>query len=114
MEIVKVISTCRYYSGGTECPFKTEELSRYWDLERSWTLNARGELDKENDELYRAVKGKNFPGIPRGLLIWMFTAYMKGSSDIKQSLPKFYGFIDGYLQAASDHFPPGEIPHNIK
>lgn len=114
MDIVKLISTCRYYSGGNVCPFNTDELSLYWDLERSYVLNDRGKLIEEQDSYYKGINGKDYKGIPRALLIWLFTAYMKQSGNPKQSLPKFYQFIEGYLEAASDHFKKDVIPHNRK
>lgn len=114
MDRVKLISTCRYYSGEEKCPFKTDELALYWDLERSYVDNSRGVINAEQDALYRSIKGRDYKGIPRALLIWMFTAYMKQSYNVKDSLPFFYAFIDGYLNVASDYFPEDEIPHNIR
>ena len=107
----EALSKCRYYSGEDVCPFSVDSLKHYWELE--WVYVAHDvELDKLQDELYLALGGKDFSGIPRALLIVMFTAWGKGVWDIKKSLPNFYKFIDDYLQIASDHYPIDEIPHN--
>ena len=113
MDRVKLISQCRYYSGEAKCPFKTTDLQHYWDMEKFY-VNSRGILDEQVDGYYKNIKGKEYAGIPRALLITMFNYWGKGVYDIKTSIGSFYALIDSYLQTASDHFPIEEIPHNIK
>lgn len=113
MDRVEAISKCRYYSGEEKCPFSTDALRRYWDMERVF-VEHHGELDKEDDSFYRNMGGKEYPGIPRALLITMFLFWGNGTYDIKKGMPEFYKLIDDYLQVASDHFPKDKIPHNIK
>lgn len=113
MDRIEAISKCRYYSGEEECPFKTDECSMYWWMEKAYA-DKLGKLDELQDKLYTDLKGKSYPGIPRALLITMFTMWGKGAWDLKKELPNFYKKVDEYLQIASDHFPPDKIPHNIK
>ena len=112
MDIIALLGQCRYYSGERECPFKSDALKKYWDLERSYVMNGRGALISSEDEYYRNIGGKEYAGIPRALLIWMFIAYMKQESNTKKSLTIFYEFIDNYLEIASEQFPKDKIPHN--
>ena len=72
----EALSKCRYYSGEEDCPFSIDALRHYWDLERLYVAHD-GELNKLQDELYTALGGKEFGGIPRALLIEMFTVYGK-------------------------------------
>lgn len=113
MDRVEAISKCRYYSGEEECPFKTDGCAMYWWMERGY-VNQRGQLDEQQDSLYTNIGGKNHPGIPRALLITMFTLWGNGVWDLKKSLPDFYRLVDDYLQVASDHFPKDKIPRNAK
>lgn len=113
MDRIEAISKCRYYSGEEECPFVTDALRHYWEMERVYVAH-RGELDKELMELYRSIGGKIYNGIPPALVVSMFGYWAKGAYDLKRELPQFQKLVEEYLQVASDHFPPDKIPHNIK
>lgn len=73
----EALSKCRYYSGEEDCPFFIDALRHYWDTERLYVAHD-GELNKLQDELYTALGGKEFGGIPRALLIEMFTVWGNG------------------------------------
>ena len=105
----ELINQCRYYNGEQKAPCDGV-LAVYWDLERSYVNNAHGALDEEQDRYYRTIGGKEYTGIPRGLLIWIFTSYVKQSYSPKDALPSFYRMIEDYLFVAADHFPEDEIP----
>ncbi len=109
MTKAELIRTCRYYHGEDICPYATDSLRLYWDLERVYVRNG-GTADAHEAAYYKIVGGKSYPGIPDGLLITMFVSYMKQSFDTKKALPFFYEFVDGYLEAASDHIPKSAIP----
>ena len=113
MDRIEAISKCRYYSGETECPFSTDNCKMYWEMERAYA-DHNGRLDELQDDYYNALGGKSYKGIPKALLIVMFTLWGKGVWDMKKSLPDFYQLVDDYLQTASDHFPVDTIPHNIE
>ncbi len=108
----ELISTCRYYHGEQVCPYMTDDLKHYWEIERIYA-NGDGEIDAENDSHYNNLGGKDYPGIPRTLLITMFAFWGKGVWDLLKSMPEFRKFVDGYLQAAAEHLSPGEVPHTI-
>ena len=104
----KLIRICRYYGGEETSPFQTDSLSFFWELEKGYVNNP--ELNEEMDHYYRAIGGNDYPGIPRALLIRIFTSWGKDAYDLKKELPYFYQIIDDYLFVASDHFPIDEIP----
>ena len=68
-----------------------------------------GIFEGESD-LYKAIGGKDFPGIPHDLLTVMFTSWCKSAYDAKASLPEFYSLMDDYLDIASDYFPIDKVP----
>lgn len=61
-------------------------------------------------DLYRSLDGKPYPGVPDALLNVMFTSWAKYGYVDKSSLPKFYAFVDEYLEIANEHFPVNIIP----
>lgn len=113
MDRIELIAKCRYYSGEEKNPYIDEQLQRYWDMERFY-VEAHGELNAEMDEYYRNIKGKEYAGIPRALLIMMFTYWGKGTYDIAGHIRAFYELIDGYLDVASEGFPRDQVPKNRK
>ena len=68
-----------------------------------------GKFEGESD-LYKAIGGKSFPGIPYALLMVMFTSWGKSAYDMKASLSEFYTLMDDYLDIASDHFSIDKVP----
>lgn len=113
MKKEELIAQCRYYHGEKTCPYQTAELSKYWEMERIYVNQGTGKEDKVQDTYYKfALHGKDYPGIPRALLITMFSYWEKGTYDVLASMPEFQKLIDGYLRAASDHIPMGTVPDN--
>lgn len=113
MDRIALLGQCRYYSGEQECPFKSNTLKKYWNLERVF-VKQRGNLDKLEDELYKSIGGKEYDGIPRALLITMFSYWGKGTYDIKAHIKSFYELVDTYLEVVVEQFPKDKIPHNRK
>ena len=77
-------------------------------MERVYVAN-NGEFEGERD-LYNAIKGRRFHGIPFSLLIVMFTSWAKWVFDAKLALPDFYEKVEDYLFVANDHYPEDKIP----
>lgn len=105
----EAISHCRYYKGESECPFKSDRLSWFWDMERVYAKN-NGVFVGES-ALYRRLGGKLYPGIPNPLLYIMFTSWAKYVYDISKSLHEFYEVVDYYLFVADDYYPQDKIPN---
>lgn len=109
MDRITAIRKCRYYSGEDECPFQIDRLRFFWEMERVYVAH-EGETNEPENQYYRAIGGKDYPSIPRGILINLFFVWGKGVYDIKEHLTDFYAIADDYLEIASDHFPVNEIP----
>ncbi len=105
----ELIKQCRYYGGEKECPFDSDSLHWYWDMERVY-VSCNGEFEGETD-YYKRIGGKNYPGIPFPLLIVMFTSWGKQTYDIQQSLSSFYDIVADYLFVANGHYAEDEIPN---
>ncbi len=108
MEKEELIRQCRYYKGQQENPFKDNNLAWFWDMERVFVHHG-GVFTGEAD-VYHAINGKEYSGIPHDLLMVMFTSWGKYAYDVKESLPKFYERIDEYLDFVSDEIPRDKIP----
>ena len=113
MDRIKLLGQCRYYGGEQECPFRSDANKRYWNLERVY-VEQGGKLNTLEDELYKSLGGKEYAGIPRALLITMFSYWGKGTYDLKAYINSFYELIDTYLEIATERFPKDKIPHNRK
>lgn len=103
----ELLQFCRYYKGEDKCPFENEDLRLYWDLERVYVKN-EGKIGGEK-ELYQAINGKTYSGIPYELLMVFFTSWAKGIYDIKANIANFYAFIDDYLFVASDYIAKDKL-----
>lgn len=108
MDRTTALRMCRYYSGEERCPFQTGVLCFYWDMERVFVAHD-GEINELESQHYDAIGGKDYPGIPRGILINLFFVWSKGAWDIKNNLQDFYQIADDYLEVADDHYPIDEI-----
>lgn len=113
MDRIKLLEQCRYYSGEQECPFSSNALKRYWNLEQVY-VEQGGKLNTLEDGLYKSLGGKEYVGIPRALLITMFSYWGKGTYDLKAYINSFYELIDTYLEIVAEQFPKDKIPHNRK
>lgn len=109
MERAQAIRMCRYYSGEENCPFQVDSLRYYWEMERVFVSHG-GEVNEPESQYYDAIGGKDYPSIPRGILINLFFVWGKGVYDKKKNLSDFYAVAEDYLEVASDHFPVDEIP----
>lgn len=103
------IKMCRYYSGEEVCPFKTDNCKLFWWAESVFVFK-EGEINQHENQYYSAIGGKDYQGIPRGILINLFFLWGKGVYDKKGHLSEFYILVDDYLEIASDHYPKDEIP----
>lgn len=104
----KRMKQCRYYRGG-ENPYCYGNMAWYWDMERVYV--DRGEQFSGESDYYNAIKGKEYKGIPRTLLIIMFTSWGKTTHDIKNDINLFYRLMDEYLFIPNDHFEEDKIPN---
>ncbi len=102
-----LIAKCRYYRGESECPYDGT-MEWFWDMERVY-VSSGGRFNGEGD-YYNALRGKEYPGIPRDLLNVMFTSWGKSTYNVKEELPGFYKLIDEYQAIANDHYPEDKIP----
>jgi len=84
-------------------------LRFFWEMERVFVAH-EGETNEQESRYYDAIGGKDYPSIPRGILINLFFVWGKGVYDKKEHLSDFYSLADDYLQIASDHFPVDELP----
>lgn len=106
------IKRCRYYRGQTENPNTDDaNMAWFWDMERVY-VEHDGHFIGER-EYYKAIHGKEYPGIPFNLLMVMFTSWGKMTYDIQKSIGDFYKLIDEYLFVPNDHFPENEIPNRM-
>lgn len=110
-----LIKQCRYYHGEEESPYTKaphddDKLSWFWDMERVY-VKLGGKINGEN-EYYKAIKGKKYPGIPFDLLMVMFTSWAKHTYNIKNEIGNFYHLVDDYLFIANEHFPENKIPNS--
>lgn len=104
-----LIKQCRYYNGENESPYTGhDDMSWFWDMERVY-VESNGDFEGEG-EYYKAIKGKEYPGIPYTLLIIMFTSWGKWTSDMKGNIDQFYKLMDDYLFIPNDHYPEDKIP----
>ena len=110
MNRTSAIRLCRYYSGEDVCPFQVNSLRYYWDAERVFVSHG-GEINEPESRYYDAIGGKDYPSIPRGVLINLFFVWGKGVYDKKEHLSDFYVIVNDYLEVDSDYFPVDEIPH---
>lgn len=108
MKKEELIKQCRYYKGEERSPYDRPNLDWYWEMERVYVVN-NGEFEGERD-LYNAIEGRRFPGIPFSLLIVMFTSWAKWVFDAKSAIPAFYEKVEDYLFVANDHYPEDKIP----
>lgn len=106
------IKHCRYYRGQKENPNTDDSnMAWFWDMERVY-IGSNGKFDGERD-VYKAIHGKEYPGIPFDLLMVMFTSWGKMTYDIQKSIGDFYKLIDEYLFIPNDRFPENEIPNRM-
>lgn len=110
MEKKDCLTVCRYYKEEEHNPYKDHLLSWFWNMERVYVRN-NGKFEGEND-YYKAIGGKSYPGIPFDLLMLMFTSWAKYTYDIKNKINDFYLLVDEYLFIANDHFPEDKIPNS--
>ncbi len=108
MDESKLIKQCRYYSGQDTSPFNDGIMDWFWDMERVY-VSSQGKFEGEQD-YYKSINGKLFPGIPFDLLMVMFTSWGKTTYSIKDSINDFYNLINEYLFIANDHCPEDKIP----
>ena len=96
----KLIAQCRYYKGEPQSPFSDSSgrMDWFWDMERVF-VESDGRFTGEQD-YYKRLNGKSYPGIPFSLLMVMFTSWGKQTYDIKRSIGDFYELIDFYLNIA--------------
>lgn len=107
-----LIKQCRYYRGQDSNPHQSNgNMAWFWDMERVYVEHG-GKFKGEAD-YYKAIEGKEYPGIPFELLMVMFTSWGKTAYCIKDSINKFYKLIDEYLFIPDDHFPEDKIPNQI-
>lgn len=100
---------CRYYNGEKVNPFTGDDnMAWFWDMERVY-VESDGEFKGEED-YYKGIEGKDFPGIPHVLLIVMFTSWGKTATDINGNIEQFYSLVENYLFVANDHYPEDKIP----
>lgn len=108
----ELIRTCRYYRGQDRYPDDAPGMiAMYWDMERIYA-SGDGKVFKPEEELYEAYGGEDYPGIPRPLLITMFSYWAKGVYAPSEHMDEFRSLVKDYLWVPSDHFPPDEIPDN--
>ena len=94
----ELITQCHFYKGEEGNPYlRTLGNPVYlWEAEKSYVKHG-GTLDNELDGYYKRLGGKDFPDIPRPLLITMFAYWTKGAYDQKKELPGFYEWCEDYL-----------------
>ena len=112
MNNAEFISQCRYYSGEQECPFQSNHLIHFWEIERYY-VNHKGVLNKLEYDHYKGIGGKDYKGIPPALLTEFFFLWSKGVYTPQDHLEAFYKLVDEYLEIASEAFPKDEIPGTI-
>lgn len=96
MDKKDLIKQCRYYHGEDECPYTDySNIVWFWDMERVY-VNNNGKFEGERD-VYKAIRGKEYPGVPFNLLMVMFTSWGKYTYDIKESIGEFYKLVDEYI-----------------
>lgn len=95
----ELINQCHFYKGEDENPFldKLENPVYLWQAERTYVKHG-GTLDKEMDGYYKRLGGKEFPDIPRPLLITMFAYWTKGADRPETELQTFYGWCEDYIK----------------
>ena len=113
MNNIELISQCRYYSGERTCPWNDENLYTFWKCEDAYVNLRKGSVNELESEHYKGIGGKDFPSIPRGILIELFFHWSKGVYTPKDHLDEFYKLVDYYLEIASAGFPKDELPAMI-
>lgn len=110
MSRLSALKQCRYFSGEQTCPYSTDELGGFWAAEQFFFIT-EGKLNASEDDHYKSVGGKNYPGIPRALLVDMFVIWGKDHYDIPDDIDDFHNLVDRYLDAASEFYPKDKIPN---
>lgn len=104
----ELLKQCRYYSGQKVCPYKDSNLVWFWDMERVF-VQSGGEFTGERVYFNKLIGPDEFPGVPRLLLLIMFTSWGK-SGDMEGSIQEFRDLVKEYLFVANDHFPEDKVP----
>ncbi|MCQ2299716.1 MAG: hypothetical protein MJZ81_06300 [Bacteroidales bacterium] len=109
MTRMQALATCRYYHGEEKCGYMTDRLYFFWKAEEFY-VNKNGELNEPENSFYKGIGGKDFPAIPRPVLITMFFMWGKSVYSPKEHISDFYKLVDDYLEIASEFYPKDRIP----
>lgn len=91
----ELMKQCRYY-GHEKTASAPPDFDMFVKIERAYVIH-NGDAGEDAERDYAAVNGKDFPEIPRNLLLSLFLVWGKDAYDIRRSMPYFYELVDEYL-----------------
>ena len=96
----ELIRQCRYY-GHEKTESSPADFDMFYKIEYAYVRNG-GNIDEQAKQDYAMVQGKDFPEIPRNLLLTLFLVWGKYAYDITRSMPYFYELIEEYLSGGDN------------
>ena len=91
----ELIGQCRYYGHEKKDPVPPD-YDMFVKIERAY-VERDGDAGEYSEQDYALVNGKDFPEIPRNLLLILFLVWGKDAYDIGGSMPYFYELVEEYL-----------------
>lgn len=93
----ELLKQCRFYNGEERNPYADADGNAvyFWQAENTF-FHHDGKAHSSDEEFYKALGGKDYPGIPRALLITLFSYWSTGTRDAKAEFPLFDEWMKEY------------------